>query len=59
MTTPNFANVAKDRLGGEPHMLEIQRRQLLVDGEPRLLVGGEVHYFRVAARRVGRTACAR
>ncbi|GAA4351794.1 beta-galactosidase [Angustibacter luteus] len=28
-------------------MLEIQRRQLLVDGEPRLLVGGEVHYFRV------------
>ncbi|WP_460459161.1 beta-galactosidase [Angustibacter peucedani] len=28
-------------------MVEIHRRQLLVDGEPRLLVGGEVHYFRV------------
>ncbi|MHB1008152.1 MAG: beta-galactosidase [Propionibacteriaceae bacterium] len=28
-------------------MIEISRRRLLVDGRPRIVVAGEVHYFRV------------
>lgn len=29
-------------------MIELRSKQLLVDGEPRLVLAGEVHYFRVA-----------
>ncbi|MDQ6883342.1 MAG: beta-galactosidase [Candidatus Dormibacteraeota bacterium] len=28
-------------------MIEIKRRQLLIDGEPRIVMSGEIHYFRV------------
>ncbi|MGZ4744815.1 MAG: beta-galactosidase [Oryzihumus sp.] len=28
-------------------MIEIQRRQILVDGVPRIVMAGEIHYFRV------------
>lgn len=28
-------------------MIEIKRRQLLIDGEPRIVMCGEIHYFRV------------
>lgn len=29
-------------------MIEVSRRRLLVDGKPRIVMAGEVHYFRVA-----------
>ncbi|MEW1952049.1 beta-galactosidase [Terrabacter sp. NPDC080008] len=29
-------------------MIEITQRQIRIDGEPRIVMGGEVHYFRVA-----------
>ncbi|GAA5035341.1 beta-galactosidase [Terrabacter aeriphilus] len=29
-------------------MIEISQRQILIDGEPRIVMSGEVHYFRVA-----------
>ncbi len=29
-------------------MIALEHRQLLIDGEPRLVMAGEVHYFRVA-----------
>jgi beta-galactosidase len=29
-------------------MIQIQNRQILIDGEPRVVMAGEVHYFRVA-----------
>lgn len=29
-------------------MIEVRDKQIVIDGEPRLLVAGEVHYFRVA-----------
>ncbi|HWV36486.1 MAG TPA: beta-galactosidase [Thermomicrobiales bacterium] len=28
-------------------MVEVQRKQILVDGTPRLLISGEIHYFRL------------
>ncbi|MFL5734311.1 MAG: beta-galactosidase [Chloroflexia bacterium] len=28
-------------------MIEIKNKQILIDGKPRLLIGGEVHYFRL------------
>lgn len=31
--------------------VELRDRRILVDGEPRLLLGGEVHYFRLARSR--------
>ena len=29
-------------------MIELRDKQIVVDGEPRLVMAGEVHYFRVA-----------
>ena len=29
-------------------MIQIQDKQILIDGEPRVVMAGEVHYFRVA-----------
>ncbi len=29
-------------------MIEISQRQIRIDGEPRIVMSGEVHYFRVA-----------
>ena len=29
-------------------MIEISQRQIRIDGEPRIVMAGEVHYFRVA-----------
>ncbi len=29
-------------------MIETTRRQIRIDGEPRIVMSGEVHYFRVA-----------
>src|SRR4051794_41723694 len=28
-------------------MIEIKEKQILIDGKPQLLIGGEVHYFRL------------
>ena len=28
-------------------MIEIRNKQIRIDGEPRLIIGGEVHYFRL------------
>ncbi|MCW5936402.1 MAG: beta-galactosidase [Fimbriimonadaceae bacterium] len=28
-------------------MVEIKRRQILIDGKPKLLIGGEIHYYRL------------
>jgi len=28
-------------------MIEISKRRLLVDGRPRIVLAGELHYFRV------------
>ena len=30
-----------------PRTVEIQRRRIVVDGEPTLVMAGEVHYFRI------------
>jgi len=32
---------------GTQAMIEIRNRQILVDGQPRLLISGEIHYFRL------------
>ncbi len=29
-------------------MIEVRSKQLIIDGEPQLVLAGEVHYFRVA-----------
>jgi beta-galactosidase len=28
-------------------MIEIRDKQIVIDGQPRLLISGEVHYFRL------------
>src|SRR6476619_17839 len=41
------AGVARDPTRDGATMIEIRDKQILIDDKPRLLIGGEVHYFRL------------
>src|SRR4051812_39619236 len=41
------AEFARDAALDGARMIEIKNKQILIDGKPRLLIGGEVHYFRL------------